>query len=361
MTKSDGLTFRQLMALTFVCLLSPAIRLLPGEAAKWGGSGAWLAPLLAAVPAAGVTALLLVLMRCRREGEGLARLLLRAMGKGPGKAACLLIGLWLLFYTGILLRTGAERLLSTVYVGGSPAFFMVVTALAAAVFSLGRLRSLGRMGEVSALTLGICLTLVLLLSAADVKPENLIPSPGSAAGAARAALPVLSVTGKGFFFWLLPGGAERERRELASALRWTGLLLLVMLGITASAVGALSAAVAAGLQHPFFIMIRNVSVFGIIERIEAVVITLWVITDLLFIAVLLRIFGELYSAVAERESPRLLRPVPAVCAVACGLLTARDAFTLERISETVVPAVNLLLAVTLPTSALLVGKLRKSI
>ena len=361
MTRSDGLTFRQLMALTFVCLLSPAIRLLPRAAAGSAGAGAWLAPLIAAVPAAGLTALLRALMKNRREGESLARILLRALGRGPGKAVCLLLGLWLVFYTGIILRTGAERLLSTVYVGGSPGFFMAVTALAALAVSFGRVRSLGRMGEVSALALGIVLALVLALSAPDIRPENLLPAPGPASGFLAAALPVLSVTAKGFLFPLLPGGVMRERRELAVSLRWTGLLLLVMLGITAATVGALSADVAAGLQHPFFIMIRNISVFGVIERIEAVVITLWVITDFLFVAVLLRIFDELFAAVAERESPWPLHPILAGCSVACGLLAARDAFTLERLSQGVVPAVNLLLALILSTVALIVGKLRRTV
>ena len=361
MTRNDSLTLRQMLALTFVCLLSPAIRLLPRSAAMAGGSGGWLAPILAAPAAAALAAVLCRLMASRRGSEGLVGVLLRIWGRLPGRAICAALMLWMVFYTGILLRTGAERLLSTVYTGGGPALFMAVTAAGAGIVSLGRLRSLGRLGEVSVPAMCGILALVLLLALPDVEPAELLPEPGREKGVLAASIPVLSVVSKCVFPLLLTSGLERAERPLPRALRWLGLLLLILVGITAATVGAMSASLTARLQHPFFVMIRNISVFGIIERIEAVVIALWVIPDLVFAAALLRAEGVLLSAVTGRTIGRPLHLVFAAGAMICGLAAARDAFSLERLSRELVPAVNLALAFGLMPLSLLVGRLRRVI
>ena len=48
---SKTVSVRQMLAVTFAALLSPAVRVLPGHTAALGGTGAWLST-LAALPAA---------------------------------------------------------------------------------------------------------------------------------------------------------------------------------------------------------------------------------------------------------------------------------------------------------------------
>ena len=104
----------QLFALCTMILLAPLLRLVPSKAADIAGRGAWLT-----APAALPLMLLYVLfisrfMMARNEGEGLAELSLRCLGGRAGKGALIVSALWLVLYAGFILRSGADRLITTI-------------------------------------------------------------------------------------------------------------------------------------------------------------------------------------------------------------------------------------------------------
>ena len=90
MRTADQFDRRQLLSLSALILLSPALRLIPGMTAAAAGRAAWLCALLAAP-------LLLLYIRflCRAlagrlPGEGLPEMGLRALGGRSGRALLLL-------------------------------------------------------------------------------------------------------------------------------------------------------------------------------------------------------------------------------------------------------------------------------
>ena len=70
-------TRRQLKALGFVALLSPATRLLPGTAARLGAHAGWLGTILAPPLCALAAPLISRALKNKPPGEGLGELLLR--------------------------------------------------------------------------------------------------------------------------------------------------------------------------------------------------------------------------------------------------------------------------------------------
>ena len=112
----------QLIALCTVIVLVPALRLFPPVATQFAGRAAWLS-----APAALFPVLLYILflddfMARRMEGEGLAELLMRALGPVAGKIALGFSALWFLFYGGFMLRAGADRFITTIYPNSSSPF-----------------------------------------------------------------------------------------------------------------------------------------------------------------------------------------------------------------------------------------------
>ena len=124
--REDTVTLRQYMSAVFVALFSPVSRLLPGAAAEIAGASGWIAPFLAFLPLAGLITAMHFLLRYEDGSVGLGTALCRSLGNFPGKVLTLLLALWIVFYGAFLLRSGAERLISTVspsagriYVGDS--------------------------------------------------------------------------------------------------------------------------------------------------------------------------------------------------------------------------------------------------
>lgn len=114
---------RQLRAMCFVASLAPVTRLLPKAAAQLAGSASWLAPLCALPPLLLFLLILTSLMKMRREGEGLGEVIMRRSGRTAGAIGLALIGSFTLFSAGFILRTGAHRLISTIYPDARAAVF----------------------------------------------------------------------------------------------------------------------------------------------------------------------------------------------------------------------------------------------
>ena len=160
--REDTVTLRQYMSAVFVALFSPVSRLLPGAAAEIAGASGWIAPFLAFLPLAGLLAAMHFLLRYEDGSVGLGTALCRSLGNFPGKVLTLLLVLWIVFYGAFLLRSGAERLISTVYPSAGPAFFIPPILAVCTMAAAGKLRWAFRSG-----------TVILLLSE---NSENLLPT-----------------------------------------------------------------------------------------------------------------------------------------------------------------------------------------
>jgi len=361
MKQKDTLTPRQLSALLFLGVLSAAIRLLPKAPVAFAGTAAWLAPAAAAAPTALFTLILMGFLRGRREGEGLGELALRSLGPAAGRAVCAGVALWLLFYSGFTLRVSAERLLSSIYKSGGVLLFAGVTAATAAVLAAGTLRGLARTAEVFFPLAVTVLTVVLAAAVPNLKAEYLLPvSRLDLPGVLRAALPVTNLAGlygyAGFLTGYLPPGRRERSRAVFRRLAWGFALFTAILFMT---VGTLSAEMIGHIHNPVFTMIQNVHFYGDTAHIDALIVVLWVAMDVFWLGTLFRIQAELAGLIAGlRRRNRLVWPTAAAAMAVC-LLTGPTQFDLTRISDRVIPGVQLALMFVVLPGVYLVGKLRK--
>ena len=111
--------------------------------------------------------------------------------------------------------------------------------------------------------------------------------------------------------------------------------------VTVLTVAALSPRLAAAAGSPFFVAIRDLSLFGFIERIESVAITLWVLSDILWLAVLLAGAGEILSRLRRTRAPRRFAPLLLAGTGAAALLLAEDGFALRVVARDVIPPLSL--------------------
>lgn len=344
----------QLTGAVWLMLLSPALRLFPSVSAEAAGRWAPLCALLSVLPAGLYLALARRVLKRRLRGEGIGELVRRALPGRGGRMAALLLGLWLCVYAGFILRSGADRLIVAVYPETPPVFF-IVTMLLAALFAA----TAGEGGLVRAAMLllaasGLTLAVVLLFSLGSVQWDNLLPPPGAAvkppeaAGLARGVLAALDLLLGGVFVGTLLL-SELERGSFSPGRGFLSLsaFALVLGLLSAELIGCFGSALTARLAWPFFSLVRNLVFFRSIERIEALVVALWVFPDFLIVALFLRQGARCVTASLGARWGTL-RAFPAalgLCALAAlvfALTAAPDGETLQRLSRTLIPAGNLL-------------------
>ena len=366
---------RQLLSLGAAALLGPSLRLYPTASAAQAGRAAWLCALAALPVLLLYLRFLCRLLDSRRDGEGLAELILRALGPRLGRAALALLGLWLLLYAGFTLRAGAERYTVTVFPYSGAAGFALTLGALALLGALGPVRSLARAARMALPWLLLLLLPLLLVGLASARRVNLLPlTVYDLPALARGALPVIDVLSMGLYTCaFLLGEVPRQpggQRDTALALGGYSLLLSLA---GAAVIGSLGAELCLRLSQPFFTLVRNLVFFRTLERVEAFVATLWVLPDFLLAALLL-FSAQHCLRLALGQDPRYrgqrrwdlsggrwLILLCGLTAAALGLLLAPDAAALLRWSLQLIPTLNLGVAFGLLPLIYIIGRQRKAL
>lgn len=372
--RDDGTaTRRQFAAAVYAALLSPLMRVLPRAAVRLAGKGAWVS----VVPAIPVLLALLGLMRFlrgrMRPGEGMANLILRVFGPILGRLVLVVYGAWFLLYAGFILRSGAERLTATVYQRSGTDPFIIVMLVLCLFPALGTLRSTARTAVLLRAILLLALGLVSVFALSNLSMKNLFPlALSEAPGIALGAIPIVTVGGAAAMFSFLYAYVEPPKSPPSRSFPTLALFAGTACLLCFETVGTFGAALTAELSYPFFTMIRDVSLFGEAQRIEAVVVVLWVFADFILCTLMLRCAHEALRTTVGLPKPEnepffrmksgrwLLLLEGAAAGVASRLIASGgESFLLW--SETLVPLITDILVFGGFPLVWLVGKLRKKI
>lgn len=363
----------QLIALCTVILLVPALRIFPSAATQLAGRAAWLAAPAAVVPVLLYILFLSRFMERRMEGEGLAELCMRTLGRLGGKLALLLSALWFLLYGGFMLRAGADRFITTIYPNSSSPFFSVTMGILGTVAAMGAVRSLVRVAKlVQPVVLGVLL-LVLITAFFSVDMANLLPvTKQDAVPVAKGALAAVNVLAVVLYLvcfveGLTPKAPGRERSFSLWALAMLALLGVISFNI----IGNFSPELTASLTQPFFSLVRNLVFFRTLERVEALVGTLWVFPDFLMISLLLYSAQHCLRLVMGKQSEyrgqrlldlsegRWVIPLCGLVSTAASVFIAPNAQSLAFWSERLIPLMNLAYALLFLPLVYVVGRVKK--
>ena len=361
---------RQLLSLGTIIMLAPALRIFPAETAALAGRATWLCPLAAAPLLTGYMLFLTRFMDCRRESENFPDLVLRALGPKSAKLALGLMSLWMLIYSGFILRAGVDRLIVTTYPNSSPTSFTLVMGLLALAAALSPPRSLVRVARmVRPVVLGVLL-LLFVFSCFNIDLDNLQPVTG------RDVIPCLMgsavsvdiISCSAVAMCLIIGGVKKQDGDFRHLCLWMAelLLLLTLLGI--AVVGNFGAELSACLTRPFFVLVKNMVFFRTVERVEALVVMLWIFPDFLLTSLFLwagqyslrLLFGldAGYQGESFRDFShgRFIVWLSAVAVTAFALLIAPDALSLELWSAYIIPCANLSFAFLFFPLVYIIGK-----
>ena len=356
--KENKIGFSQFAAAAAVSAFSPISRMLPKAVLETAGRACWTVPLLCFLPLIGFCFALKLLL----EGEerGLCGALESVLGKWAGRIAALLLGGWVIFYGAFLIRSGAERYISTVYKDEELWVFVLTVGGVALAGALGSVRAIARMGQLGAAIVGAIVVVLLVLALPDMEKHYLLPLSVRNAGGVAAALPSAFNAATGWVFVaFLSGHVCEGSRRRGAIVRWCAYIIMLMLIVIIATVGVLGPNVAGSQRYPFFALISNLKVFNLLERIEPVTVMIWVLTDFVFIALLMMAVGEVGRHAVGMKSGRPAVLIAAAAMMGCAFPVGRDAFSFDFVSFVLVPAVNLVIAAVFLPILAIIKKLKK--
>ena len=201
--------------------------------------------------------------------------------------------------------------------------------------------------------------LLALLTAKDLDLSLLLPLRGAEPlSVGAAALETANLLSLAFFFGFF--GDRLSGRVRARDLRpWLLALLGVVALMTVESLGMFGPELTAKMRFPYFMLARDLSVLGALERAEPLVVALWVFPDFLLISLLLALGAKCLRRALGLRQRRWHCLVCAVAAVAAALTLPGELAAFRFLSETAVPLLSAALGFGPLPPLLLLSRLRE--
>jgi spore germination protein (amino acid permease) len=358
---SNGkISLRQAMCLFLVITFTPVVRVIPQATAGLAKQAAWLTPFVSFALLLPVIFALKCILN-KYPDKSFTGILEVIFGRFVGKTVT--FG-YILFFIMLLVVNVAgisNKLVISMYPAVDPAAFILamLVVVSFAVYK-GGLTVITRMGEVFLPLVMVVFLLLSALSSQNIKLGRLTPisyidivpviKASVSVTAAQAHLPILFLLSDYF------NNKEKIGKYGTSTALLATLLCVVLL---VTVVGVLGAETTANTPIPFMTTVRLISVFESIERIEPVVVMLWIFTDFLIISVLLISLLNMYRSMFNLSQTRSFIVISLIIFYFMAMMFGRNMFEITRFLEVFLNPELIIWGYVLPLIVFVTGKVRK--
>lgn len=340
---------RQLMTLSLVSMISPFFRLIPGLVTAYAGSSAWLSVAFAIIPVLFLSFILMKLLSHYSSFHGLGDVVIATLGPPVGKLILFVWSIWLLVHSGFMICSGADRFVATIYPNANPNIFISIMLLICGIAAQKHIVPLARSAEIfKPLLLGV-IFFVIIFSFYEVNPTYLLPVTFNTLPNTLHAVPiaaeVISVVLLNAAFLsghIKPESTRHNRLHWIMGVTALGVLVCIV------TIGNLGKTQTATMDYPFFVLLRDLPFLSGVERIEAVIIALWLLPDFVLVATELVIVGDNLLLIFQTEEPArdpYRKPIISICCIIIAAIVAFAFSTNKSVlvywANQVVPAIHL--------------------
>jgi spore germination protein KB len=359
--RQEKISFRQALFLYFIMVFSPAVRFFPSQTARMAKQAGWLAPV---VSFAFLALLVFIFHSFFKSGRyrSYMDVIYGITGKFAGSAILTLNILWLTMLLALYVRYYANRI-SLVFPPTTRISFFIIVMLALITFVLRYgIVVVARMNEVIFLLILISFGVIFLFSIPQLHVENLTPL------SYLDIVPVIKasyyITGVWVYFITIFffGDKINDKEKIKRSGMYGALFLMInSIMLLILVLGIVKHSIAERSPLPFFLAIKNINIFGFLERIEALSVTQWILSDFIIITVFAYVVLSMLKYLLRLSGTKSFVGVLMLFTYIFSLYIAGSHFELEEFSSAVAIHGNNILLFLLPVFLFLIGKIRKKI
>lgn len=362
MEKKDTITMRQMVILSFIVTISPAIKMLPRETINISGGSAWLSSLLTVIP---LSALILVmggLLKKSAQHEGLCEVTLHVLGPVAGRIILALFLVWIVLQSGSALKTSSDRIITNLFNGSSHTFFLVAMTAMALIAAMGRVSSISRTANIFAPVLFISVIVILIFIYESIDLNNLHPiNRLDAVPVIKGVYPSAAIMATVVMTAFLDGHVTNDRSRVRGLFIWMAISVALISLICFLCLGVYGKELAGTFVNPLFVLVHDIRFLDTVERIESLVVVLWVAIDFVQLTVLFIAARKILSAIFRTgpEKAKYYVAGVALCSLVIASLAGGNVVELTLFSRKLMPAITFIVAYGLLPAIFITGKIRK--
>jgi spore germination protein KB len=348
---------RQIIMITITFIVSTSILLLPGAEA---GKDAWLATMLGLIPGL-ITVTSLAILAKKFPQKTVGQYVETILGKYLGKLIMATILLYLISLTALSLRD-LGQFTSAVILPATPLYVIIFTATMVGIYGARRgLEPIVRVNEIFLPILLLSVFFIMVLSYPNMDKNNLLPIlDNGIVPVIKASIEPADWLGESILLaMVIPFISQKDKIIKISLLGvlLAGLLLTVVALLTI----AVYSDVASNLSYPFLNVVRLITIGRTIERLELLIVPIWILAVYIKTSFLLYITAEASSQWLNFGHYKAHTiPLAAVIFMIANF-AAVDVGQYRTIAVKIFPPVVVIFQTTLPVFLLLIALMRGSL
>ena len=357
--KKDKLSMFQIISMYILVLTAPGVRTFFTSVVSNAKKASWISPFIATLPIILLVLMLNKLMSIKKERSlNLVEIFDAVYGKILGFVISMIYLIWIILTGGIETRLFAERLISASYIYTPIKFFLITVLLLVLYAARSKISNFGKFTEiVFELFIGI-VAFVFITSMQNVEVTNLWP-PEDIKKIFIGAFDSLNLLS--FITFSLFLGEKIEDREKFKKMGIIGAVVAIIISILGIIVtlGTFGEDLLPTFSQPFFMTVKAIGLFGVLERIEAIFITFWVAMDFIMIAYIVIIASQICKYKFNLKERKLaVNPIILIIYI-LSLLAANNYFSMQTFARDIALPTNLLFGFIIPTITFIVAKIKR--
>lgn len=356
----DKISQRQALFLFISTVFTSAIHFIPSSTVQKAKQAAYLAPLITL--AIFILLILLIHKTYKKFGDGsILDIICKILGPFIGKIIIILYCLWLTVFLGLFVRYYAERLVSSIFPYTSISIFIIIMLILVAAVLHAGIVTLARMNEIILPIVTIVTYTLIAFILPQIEVRRLTPiSYVNFIPIMDASWGVTTVWGYVTYIFFIGDEINNKERIAKEGMKVSIFIWITTTLLIAAIVGSLGHSVAIRTPFPFMAAVKLVSVFGILEKIESIVVVVWILTDFITIALFTYINLKAINQLFDLRDVKPFINIYMVFIYILSMYICNSRFELEDFSQRIATPISVLLSLVIPTIVFGIGLIRKS-
>ena len=265
----DKISIRQFFMIYVIGVSALIIRILPRYSSIFAKEATWLSSLVAALPMFLLIYLLYKIMR-KGKDESLAQSFERIFGKVGAKTILVFYLIACTIFLAFRIRYFAEKCMSSIFTNVQVEFFVISLLFLVYLITKNNLQAFARFTEFIWIPLLIFIILILFICIPDIKLENIYPiTVFDADNVLMGILPIMNVYVYLPCMLFLADSVKDKDKFLKKGIKYITIVAMLGVILTLTTVGIFGPELSQDLTQPYFMALKNIELFKVLERIEA--------------------------------------------------------------------------------------------
>jgi spore germination protein KB len=361
LSDKNKVSLYQAMLLFMTILFTAAIRFVPLTTARKAGRAAWLIP----IPTAIVLAVLFILLHNiykKYPNNSVLDIIEDILGRPLAIVLAALYLMWFVIITSLFTRYYGGRLVATIFPNGDIRIFMICMLAFVGVMLQSGIVTICRMNEIIFYVIVTVFIILIFLMLPQVDIKNLTPiTYKDIIPILDGSLSILSLWV--YFVYMFFFGDEINDKEKIwkTGIKTTFFLFITTMLFLFIVIGRVGASIVQRLPLPFVASVKIISLFNTLERLESLVVILWISADAILIATMTYITLKTGKYLFKLSTIKPFIWIMLTFIYFFSLYIAKSLFELQSFSAKIADFGDLIFGAIIPVSVYIIGKVRKKI